>query len=61
VFQAHGTQDPVVPLAFGQRSRVALESLGVPVEWHQYPMAHSVHPDEVGDLRSWLTKRFATL
>jgi phospholipase/carboxylesterase len=58
VFQAHGTQDPVVPLAFGQRSRAALEALGVPVEWHQYPMAHSVHPDEVGDLRAWLTRRF---
>jgi phospholipase/carboxylesterase len=59
VFQAHGTQDPVVPMAFGQRSRVALEALGVPVAWRQYPMGHSVCAEEVQDLRAWLSERFA--
>jgi phospholipase/carboxylesterase len=47
-------------MAFGQRSRVALEALGVPVEWRQYPMAHSVCAEEVQDLRAWLSERFAS-
>ena len=59
VFQGHGTQDPMVPLSAGQRSKVALEALKVPVEWHSYPMGHSVCPEEVADLRRWLGKRFA--
>jgi phospholipase/carboxylesterase len=59
VFQGHGSQDPVVPLAFGQRSKAALEALKVPVEWHSYPMGHSVCPEEVGHLRAWLGMRFA--
>ena len=59
VFQGHGTQDPMVPLAAGQRSKTALEALYVSVEWHSYPMGHSVCPEEVADLRRWLGMRFA--
>ena len=59
VFQGHGTQDPMVPLSLGQRSKTALEALKVPVEWHSYPMGHSVCPEEVADLRRWLGMRFA--
>ena len=59
VFQGHGTQDPMVPLSAGQRSKTALEALKVPVEWHSYPIGHSVCPEEVADLRRWLGMRFA--
>ena len=59
VFQGHGTQDPVVPHAFGLRSKAALEAMKVPVTWHSYPMGHSVCAEEVADLRSWLSVRFA--
>jgi phospholipase/carboxylesterase len=59
VFLGHGSQDPVVALSLGKRSRVMLESLGVKVEWHAYPMPHSVCADEVRDLGDWLTVRFA--
>ncbi len=59
VFQGHGTQDPMVPLAAGQRSKAALEAMKVAVEWHSYPMGHSVCPEEVADLRRWLGMRFA--
>jgi phospholipase/carboxylesterase len=54
----HGTQDPVVAASWGARSRDALQALGVAVEWHTYPMPHSVHPDEVRDLGAWMTARF---
>jgi len=59
VFLGHGTQDPVVPLTLGTRSRSALESLGIAVEWHTYPMAHSVCAEEVRHLGDWLTVRFS--
>lgn len=59
VFMAHGSQDPMVPQALGQRSREALQSLGVGVEWHSYPMPHSVCAEEIRDLGDWLSRRFA--
>jgi phospholipase/carboxylesterase len=31
----------------------------VAVEWHSYPMAHSVCNDEIRDLGDWLTVRFS--
>ena len=54
VFMAHGTQDPVVMLQHGEVSRDALVRLGHPVQWHTYPMEHSVHPREVADIAAFL-------
>ena len=54
VFMAHGRQDNVVPLDRGTASRDALQALGYTVEWHDYEMAHSVCPQEVGDLNKWM-------
>ena len=54
IFMAHGTQDPVVVLARGEDSRNALAALGHPVQWHTYPMPHSVHPREVADISAFL-------
>jgi len=54
VFLAHGRQDPVVPLAAGIASRDMLTALGHPVEWHDYPMPHSVCMEEITDLNRWL-------
>src|SRR5512134_3195124 len=56
VFLAHGTQDPVVVFERGARSRDELVALGLDVEWHEYPMEHSVCAEEVADLNSWLLK-----
>ncbi len=54
VFMAHGTQDPVVILKRGEDSRDALKALGHPVQWHTYPMPHSVHPQEITDIAAFL-------
>lgn len=54
VFMAHGTQDPVVVLKRGEDSRDALLALGHPVQWHTYPMPHSVHPKEIADISAFL-------
>lgn len=56
VFMAHGRQDPVVEMARGEASRDALLAWGQAVEWHSYPMAHSVCAEEVSDLNRWLVR-----
>lgn len=56
VFMAHGRQDPVVVPARGTDSRDALRTLGHDVEWHDYPMQHSVCMEEIEDLNAWLLK-----
>ncbi len=60
IFLAHGTQDPVVALQRGVASRDALAALGHAVEWHDYPMEHSVCNEEIADLNRWLLKVLAT-
>ena len=59
IFMAHGTMDPVVVLQRGEESRNALAALGYSVQWHTYPMQHSVHPREVADISSFLTQVLA--
>jgi phospholipase/carboxylesterase len=59
IFMAHGRKDPVVTLQRAEASRVALTRLGYAVEWHDYPMEHSVCLEEIRDLRAWLLKVLA--
>jgi phospholipase/carboxylesterase len=59
IFLAHGAMDPVIPLAASEMSRDALRALGYQVEWHEYPMPHSVCMEEVRDLNAWLLKVLA--
>jgi phospholipase/carboxylesterase len=56
VFMAHGSFDPMLPMQWGQASAVKLKEAGFAVEWHDYPMAHAVCPEEIGDIREWLLK-----
>ena len=48
-----------MPLARGEASRDALHALGYAVEWHEYPMAHSVCVEEIADLNRWLLRVLA--
>lgn len=55
VFIGHGTMDPMVPFVAGQSAAETLGRLGYQVEWHDYPMAHGVCPEEIVDISRWLT------
>lgn len=59
VFLAHGRHDGIVPLARGQAGRDLLQSLGQPVEWHDYPMEHAVCAEEVDALQDFLRRVLA--
>ena len=55
VFMAHGQFDPMIPMQYGRASADRLAAAGFDVEWHDYPMAHAVCPQEIGDIRNWLS------
>ena len=59
IFLAHGTHDGVVVLPRATATRDALTALGYPLEWHEYPMEHSVCPQEIADLARWLRRALA--
>jgi phospholipase/carboxylesterase len=58
VFLGHGSQDPVVPFFLGQAVQSSLSAGQWPVEWHSYPIPHSVSPPEIADIGRWLQGRF---
>ena len=59
IFLAHGTGDPMIPIARARQSRDALVAMGHAVEWHEYAMPHSVCAAEIDDLNRWLLRVLA--
>jgi phospholipase/carboxylesterase len=59
IFLAHGTHDPVIPLVRARHAHEVLAGLGYRVEWHEYPMPHSVCDAELRDIGAWLAKILA--
>ena len=56
IFMAHGLHDPVVPFALAEDSNAFLVRNHYEVEWHTYPMDHSVLPAEIDDISRWLNR-----
>jgi phospholipase/carboxylesterase len=60
IFAAHGTEDPLLPIAMGRKTRDYLQKQGVAVTWREYPMGHMVVVQEIADAREWLARLLAT-
>jgi phospholipase/carboxylesterase len=58
ILMAHGSFDSVITLDTCLISRHLLESLNYKLEWHEYPMAHSVCAEEIDDISRFLSKVF---
>jgi phospholipase/carboxylesterase len=56
IFLAHGRGDQVIPIDRAEKSRDLLLELGYNVEWHEYPMQHSVCVEEIDDISAWLRR-----
>ena len=56
IFMAHGTEDPIVPLALAESSAAALRARGYDVEWHAWPMPHAVCAEEVQALAEFFAR-----
>lgn len=59
VFMGHGTQDPIIPHALAEASRNTLKQYGCAIDWHSYPMAHSVCQEEIDAIAQWFNKQLA--
>jgi len=56
IFAAHGTRDPVIPVASWADYVPKLEIKGFLVEAHSYEMEHSLCGEEIRDISSWLQR-----
>ena len=56
IFMAHGLYDDIIPITRAKTSREVLQQLGYRVEWHEYPMPHSVCPQEIADISAFLSR-----
>ena len=54
IFMAHGTLDTVITMQVAQLSAEVLNKQGYALDWHEYPMAHSVSHEEIHDIRQFL-------
>ena len=59
IFMAHGTADPMIPIARARESRDLLQRQGYAPEWSEYRMEHSVCPQEIADIGAWLARVLA--
>lgn len=58
ILLAHGTQDQVVAPELGAEARAQLSGAGYAVEWHSYPMGHSVCAEELAHIAAFLQRAF---
>ena len=54
IFLAHGLYDEVVSIEFAQLARELLEQQKFHIHWLEYPCSHTVCPQEIADIRTWL-------
>lgn len=59
VFAGHGSFDDVVSPQLGRQARDFLTGRGYAVDWQEYPMPHSVCPEEIEAIGDWLRERLA--
>ena len=60
IFMAHGQFDNVVDINIARSSRNRLVETGYSVNWREYPMLHSVIPEELDDIKAFLSAVLAT-
>ena len=56
IFIAHGTEDAMLPIGEGRKSRDFLVDEGYAPEYREYRMAHQVSPQVLADLADWVER-----
>jgi phospholipase/carboxylesterase len=56
-FIAHGTFDPVIPVAAGRRAKELLLNANASITYKEYPMAHQISEESLADFSTWLKQR----
>ena len=53
----HGTHDPVISVQFGREARDLLTAAGADLTYRESPMAHTIDPGFLDELRGWVGDR----
>lgn len=53
-FISHGTVDQVIPVDWARKAQPFLQNLGLEVMYIEYPIGHSVAPQNFYDFKNWL-------
>ena len=56
----HGVHDPVIGVELGRDARDRLTEAGADVTYRESPMAHTIDPSYLADLRGWVSARAGT-
>lgn len=56
IFMAHGIYDTVIPLSYAISSKEKLLAAHYSVDWYEYPIGHTVSPQEIADIDHWLQR-----
>jgi phospholipase/carboxylesterase len=55
-FIAHGRRDPIMDVEFARRASALLEAGGLPIEYHESDVAHSIDPQHLRQAIRWLSE-----
>lgn len=55
IFMAHGVDDDIITIERCQDSLAVLQAQNYHIDWHEYPMAHSVCMAEIADIQLFLS------
>ncbi len=53
----HGTYDDLLPVILGRRASDYLKTLPIRLDYREYPIAHSIHPQGLLLIQQWLQER----
>ena len=56
IFMGHGVDDDIITMERCQDSLAVLQTQNYLIDWHEYPMAHSVCMPEITDIQQFLSK-----
>jgi phospholipase/carboxylesterase len=56
-FVTHGTQDPVLPVHVGRKSKDLLVAAGAKLHYREYSMGHQISEESLRDIAVWLKER----
>ncbi|MFA6468763.1 MAG: dienelactone hydrolase family protein [Bacteroidota bacterium] len=57
IFISHGLNDPVIPIASARKTNALLSTSNAHVTYSEYPMAHQINDECLGDIQRWLRDR----
>lgn len=56
IFMAHGVHDDIITMDTCKTSLAVLQAQSYAVDWHEYPMAHSVCMPEIADIKQFFAR-----